>query len=82
MVSEISGTDQVNQNHLHLYEILLVPTELCEQDADCQICSLSWLSLRNEVLCLHGGSSCVCTYYVYIYLCESSGVFKVWWHAV
>ena len=22
MVGEISGTDQVNQNHLHLYEIL------------------------------------------------------------
>jgi len=45
MVGEISGTDQVNQNHLHLYEILLVPTELCERDADCQICFLSWLSL-------------------------------------
>jgi len=38
MVGEISGRDQVNENHLYLYEILLAPTELCEQDADCQIC--------------------------------------------
>jgi len=41
VAGEISGTDQVNQNHLHLYEILLVPTELYEWDADCQIHFLS-----------------------------------------
>jgi len=41
MVGEISNTDQLNQDHLHLCEILLVPTELCERDADYQICFLS-----------------------------------------